>query len=404
MMIPSHQFNACDFASNHVPLILNHSTNKGASAARNTGLLHTSGDIICFLDDDDLWLPTYLESQVESLSNTSPHIGFSYSHSLVLNSKNSISNRLRPTISGNIFDLQLISHRITNISCVAIKSTVLDLVPMFDVDLPRGNDSDFIRQLSYYFHCVCVPKLLVLYNFDENLPRITSYSSIGLSKAIYSLTFRIKKYFTSFSVRPMHLSLVIRQLSFLYFRIGDFKRFIFCLVFLCCHISCLNLPLSLIKSNLMNLSVVVTTHNRSHLLPGCLESILNNDLSSNNILVVDDSDLYPHQFINQLTCLSYNIPYKFIPNSGLASSRNYAFSRFTTEFVTFLDDDDRWPANYLASISAYLTSSTTILLSFSRVLLECIPFSQFPQGFQLQDLFYCGITPPVGLQIYNKKS
>ena len=172
---PFHQFNACDFASNHVPLILNHSTNKGASAARNTGLLHTSGDIICFLDDDDLWLPTYLESQVESLSNTSPHIGFSYSHSLVLNSKNSISNRLRPTISGNIFDLQLISHRITNISCVAIKSTVLDLVPMFDVDLPRGNDSDFIRQLSYYFHCVCVPKLLVLYNFDENLPRITSF-------------------------------------------------------------------------------------------------------------------------------------------------------------------------------------------------------------------------------------
>ena len=43
------------------------------------------------------------------------------------------------------------------------------------------------------------------------------------------------------------------------------------------------------------------------------------------------------------------------------------------------------------------------MLSFSCVLLECIPFSQFPQGFKLQDLFYCGITPPVGLQIYNKK-
>lgn len=152
----------------------------------------------------------------------------------------------------------------------------------------------------------------------------------------------------------------------------------------------------------MNLSVVVTTHNRSHLLPGCLQSILNNDFPKEYILVVDDSDLYPHQFINQLTCASYAIPYKFIPNSGLAASRNYAFSQFTTEFVTFLDDDDRWPANYLSSISSYLSSTTSVVLSFSFQSFNSIPFAKYPLGFHLKDLFYCGITPPVGLQIYNK--
>ena len=31
------------------------------------------------------------------------------------------------------------------------------------------------------------------------------------------------------------------------------------------------------------------------------------------------------------------------------------------------------------------------------------PVFSISAGFQLQDLFYCGITPPVGLQIYNKK-
>ena len=150
---PSYQYDPSNFESNYVPLVINHTVNK-ASAARNTGLLHATGDIICFLDDDDIWVPTIFNVKLIS-SNSSPLVGFSYSH-LWLSIVKIISpidfNQQFPVI---FFDLQLTLHRITNISCVAIKSSVLEFVPMFDIYLPRGNDSDFIRQLILFSLCLC---------------------------------------------------------------------------------------------------------------------------------------------------------------------------------------------------------------------------------------------------------
>lgn len=44
--------------------------NVGAAAARNIGARRTNGKLLAFLDSDDEWLPTKLESQLEELNRT----------------------------------------------------------------------------------------------------------------------------------------------------------------------------------------------------------------------------------------------------------------------------------------------------------------------------------------------
>ena len=48
---------------------------RGAGAARNTGIDRARGEILMFLDQDDLWLPTKVRRQVETAQRASgPHL------------------------------------------------------------------------------------------------------------------------------------------------------------------------------------------------------------------------------------------------------------------------------------------------------------------------------------------
>lgn len=53
--------------------------NSGPANARNVGISKASGRFIAFLDADDIWLPTKLESQINSLKN-SPEAAFTLCH------------------------------------------------------------------------------------------------------------------------------------------------------------------------------------------------------------------------------------------------------------------------------------------------------------------------------------
>jgi glycosyltransferase involved in cell wall biosynthesis len=51
--------------------IVRHETNQGAAAARNTGVEASRGEIVAFLDGDDLWAPGKLEAFAECFSPAS---------------------------------------------------------------------------------------------------------------------------------------------------------------------------------------------------------------------------------------------------------------------------------------------------------------------------------------------
>ena len=53
----------------HLFTYIRHPSNKGISAARNTGIMNSSGKFICFLDSDDLWETNKLSSQITFLQS-----------------------------------------------------------------------------------------------------------------------------------------------------------------------------------------------------------------------------------------------------------------------------------------------------------------------------------------------
>lgn len=60
--------------------------NQGTSGARNTGIAAARGRLICFLDHDDLWLPSYLEQVADALAGA-PDAGFAYTNAWTLDDR-----------------------------------------------------------------------------------------------------------------------------------------------------------------------------------------------------------------------------------------------------------------------------------------------------------------------------
>jgi glycosyltransferase involved in cell wall biosynthesis len=81
--------------------------NRGANAARNTGLKASTGDVIAYLDQDDLFHPEKLRVHVEYLENH-PEIGFTFNPRFELNhSASTIRDLFWPTEQVQLADLVL---------------------------------------------------------------------------------------------------------------------------------------------------------------------------------------------------------------------------------------------------------------------------------------------------------
>ena len=86
---------------------IRHDQNRGSDIARNTGLEASTGEIIAFLDQDDLFHPGKLQAHVEFLKNH-PEIGFTYNSHFELNySASTIRHLSRPTSNMTLEDLVL---------------------------------------------------------------------------------------------------------------------------------------------------------------------------------------------------------------------------------------------------------------------------------------------------------
>jgi len=116
--------------------------NSGVSAARNAGILAANGEIISFLDGDDIWAPHYLESLVKLIIEYPDCTIWGLGYGQLTNGKEySQSNKSFNGYRGIINDVWNNYPGIWTGSSSSRKSILID-VGLFDERMTHGEDMD----------------------------------------------------------------------------------------------------------------------------------------------------------------------------------------------------------------------------------------------------------------------
>jgi glycosyltransferase involved in cell wall biosynthesis len=148
-------------------IFIRHDINKGVSAARNTGISESTGELIAFLDDDDIWKPEKIERQVSKFHNTS-EAGAIYTGAKSVDSSGSIITVQRPTRSGNLTKDLLCDHGIW-FPTLLVERSIVEKVGGFDEEMLMREDVEWVTRLSQHTRFAVVPDpLLVTFRGDEH--------------------------------------------------------------------------------------------------------------------------------------------------------------------------------------------------------------------------------------------
>ena len=129
-----------------------HVVNKGAAAARNTGIKKAVGRYIAFLDSDDEWLPNKLLSETTAMELGSNRQPASCARHFVANGLDGDSwRRLLPTDMNWRKRLLTIGCDLSPGSTLFVRREIFDEVGFFDETMRRYEDWDWLlRYLSRY--------------------------------------------------------------------------------------------------------------------------------------------------------------------------------------------------------------------------------------------------------------
>ena len=147
-------------------------SNKGVSAARNTGIGASAGQLIAFLDSDDLWLPRKLSRQV-AFFETHPDAMINQTQEQWIRNGVRVNPRNRHhKFSGMIFERSL-ELCLVSPSAVMVRRHLFETVGMFDIDLPACEDYDLWLRVScrYPVYLIDIPLIIKRGGHDDQLSR-----------------------------------------------------------------------------------------------------------------------------------------------------------------------------------------------------------------------------------------
>ncbi|BAQ65149.1 glycosyltransferase family A protein [Geminocystis sp. NIES-3709] len=135
--------------------------NAGASSARNTGIKIAQGDLIAFLDSDDLWTPNILKSYVDFLQNN-PQVDIVQGH---------LQNfRIENDLQTNSINKKFGKPRLPfNIGTFIYRKSVFERIGLFDENLRHSEDVEFlVRIKENNLNRAVLKSVILLYRRHKN--------------------------------------------------------------------------------------------------------------------------------------------------------------------------------------------------------------------------------------------
>lgn len=153
--------------------LIQHEQNKGANAARNTGIEAANGDFICFLDSDDELDEQYLQTVVTTFQEHSTDCGgvtTGYNRSTdgeITDTSSPATGKITLDVAvGKDDRFRSRKNVIGGFSCTTFRAGIFEDVGLLDESLPSLQDLDFYLRVleQYYIYGIAEP--LVTYYRD----------------------------------------------------------------------------------------------------------------------------------------------------------------------------------------------------------------------------------------------
>ena len=142
-------------------VLLEHSANKNQSVARNIGIMNSTGEYICFLDDDSIYLPHRLSMSIEALKTTKKTVGAVYCGYLGADSQKNDLSRYK---TGDLtLELLLLDHKkhYLHTDTVTYKREAVLSINGFDESYPQYQNLEFNLRFFQQFTVEAVKQTLV---------------------------------------------------------------------------------------------------------------------------------------------------------------------------------------------------------------------------------------------------
>ena len=144
-----------------------HEVNRGACAARNTGIARATGEFLAFLDDDDEWLPEKLKIQLTRMHEMGEDYALIGCGSLTVDDTTGTRRARKPwPARGMVFDRLILENFIGSTSFPLIRRRCMDTVGPFDVLMKSAQDYEMWLRLAARYRVDTVDAPLVFYHVN----------------------------------------------------------------------------------------------------------------------------------------------------------------------------------------------------------------------------------------------